>query len=671
MPTLDFTLVMSVRDEGGYRLEVTDSPVGLSAAEINANLDPEAILAEVGRALDQEDRSRGGARGPVLHPFDPERFSDLRRQLGVPLFERLFVAAVGRAFFRSLDLLELQLSEGEDCTLRLRLQFGRPSERSPWDDPKLARDLARLASIPWEYLCHPELGNFLALQGTIAIVRRIDTRRINTFRPVNPPIRVLVVSCQPTNCRRLDLPEERHEIAKSLELSDAFEPEFLIDPDLAAVEKRMETFKPHILHFMGHGSFWQEKGEGHLCFVGPDGRAERVTARQIGERLGRFRTLRLAVLNACRSGEIQREESSEAFSATATALLAQGVPAVLAMQFPIYDDAALEFSRAFYGALPAQESIETAVWMGRRAVDEISWEFGTPALYLQGQDGHLFATKRATPAQRDDRPEGIRLAVQSFKGFGRKHAENCDAVLDLTGLFDGRRVRKPESWNSAILRRLVRFLSRQVKEDLPLDLIVNAHQSVAFALGYLLEAKAGIETSFYQRGQAGIEKREWRWGDGTVPAGDLWRPFEPQLRDSEVDDLALAISVTQPTLTKVQEYLTTSGLAVHALYHAEVPLPAQDSVESGAHAARLAQTLHNSFYGRESRLRRGTLHLFGAAPNAFFFFLGRLAIPWGRIQLYEFDFRGNGDQTYSPSILLDPATLPRVGSREGIRFLFT
>lgn len=660
MRYLDFTLQLSMAGEGSYRVAVTESLAGFPAAQLTSTLD----LAEIVAAT-----SSCPSEGPApANSLEVRKLADPQGQLGIPLFERLFVAGVGSAFTNSRTNIRVRRSTGEDCALRLRLHFGQPAAEAPHRNADLKRDLIRLASLPWEYLCDPDTGKFLALEGSLPIVRRMDTRVTGDLPTVEPPIRLLVASCQPQNVPEVDLTAELEALTAAL--PDSFEIHPLSNPSLDEVDAAMRKHKPHIFHFMGHGGFDNNRGVGYLCFVGPDGRAERQTGEQIADRLAEHTTLRLAVLNACRPGQLPRLPEQNPFAATATALLASGVPAVVAMQFPISNDAAVAFSRGFYSALPAQEEVEVAVYLGRREIhkkESISWEFGTPALYLQAQDGKLFKPR----VDRDDEDWSVKLAIQSFPGFGKQHAAKCDAVLDLTSFFDKRFSRTPATWNEQILPRLIRFLSTEVREDRDLDLVINAHQSLAFTAGYLLEAKAGIKPNFYQRGQgSSYEKRPWNKDEGSVPEGELWQPFERSPRDADSTDLALAFSITQRTLPAVERYLEEKKLAVKFLYHAEVSSPGHDSVKSGAHAYGLAHALHLWLYG-QSELRGGTLHLFGSAPNAFLFFLGQHAAPWGRIQLYEFDYSADRHGTYEPSILLDRSQLPRLGSPEGIDFLFT
>ena len=59
------------------------------------------------------------------------------------------------------------------------------------------------------------------------------------------------------------------------------------------------------------------------------------------------RSLRLAVLNSC---EGARATAADPFSGTAQSLVQQGIPAVVAMQFEITDEAAITFAlRALRG----------------------------------------------------------------------------------------------------------------------------------------------------------------------------------------------------------------------------------------------------------------------------------------------------------------------------------
>ena len=69
----------------------------------------------------------------------------------------------------------------------------------------------------------------------------------------------------------------------------------------------------------------------------------------------------------------------------------------------------------------------------------------------------------------------------------------------------------------------------------------------------------------------------------------------------------------------------------------------------------LAQKLTNIIRRRTREERKGTLHLFISAPNALLFYLGQLALGFGRVQLYEHNFRSGHVGAYRPSLYLPPA----------------
>ena len=105
--------------------------------------------------------------------------------------------------------------------------------------------------------------------------------------------------------------------------------------------------------------------------------------------------MRLAVLNACEAG---RTDPADPFAGVADTLVRRGIPAVIAMQFEVSDDAAVEFAPALYGALAAGRPVDEAVAEARKAMYTISpLEWATPVLYLRADDAHLFDITQHTP----------------------------------------------------------------------------------------------------------------------------------------------------------------------------------------------------------------------------------------------------------------------------------
>ncbi len=145
----------------------------------------------------------------------------------------------------------------------------------------------------------------------------------------------------------------------------------------------------HILHFVGHSDF-DATGEGALYLSDEHGQPTAVTDAVLTALLGDQTSLRLVVLNSCKGA---RTTLTDPFSGIATSLVALGVPAVVAMQFSISDDAAIVFAEELFTSLVGRQyPIDAAVSEARKAifaeVSEIEW--ATPVLFLRAFDGRLF-----------------------------------------------------------------------------------------------------------------------------------------------------------------------------------------------------------------------------------------------------------------------------------------
>lgn len=114
----------------------------------------------------------------------------------------------------------------------------------------------------------------------------------------------------------------------------------LLDPD----------WNYQIVHLSGHGT-----SSGFLL-DDDGGRPRSVSPEALGEYFRLYReTLRCVLLNAC-------------YTLAVGQLVALGIPYVIAMSGPIYDRAAIEFSRGFYDAIGAGMDIKRAYTEGMSAV---------------------------------------------------------------------------------------------------------------------------------------------------------------------------------------------------------------------------------------------------------------------------------------------------------------
>ncbi len=120
-----------------------------------------------------------------------------------------------------------------------------------------------------------------------------------------------------------------------------------------------------------------------------DGKARPTSGRNLGTILHDERSVQLAVLNACEGGRTSRQDP---FAGVGQSLVQQGIPAVVAMQFEISDQAAITLAHEFYAALADSYPVDAALTEARKAIfaqDNIL-EWGTPVLYMRAQDGRIF-----------------------------------------------------------------------------------------------------------------------------------------------------------------------------------------------------------------------------------------------------------------------------------------
>jgi hypothetical protein len=153
------------------------------------------------------------------------------------------------------------------------------------------------------------------------------------------------------------------------------------------------------LHFVGHGAFDEATQDGLLLMEDEEGRGRAVSAQDLGVLLHDHHSLRLVVLNSCEGARTSRVDP---FAGSAQSLVQQGIPAVVAMQFEISDEAAIAIGHEFYAALAADYPVDAALAEARKAAFTGGGaEWGIPVLYLRAADGRIFGVQ---PPARDAGP---------------------------------------------------------------------------------------------------------------------------------------------------------------------------------------------------------------------------------------------------------------------------
>jgi CHAT domain-containing protein/CBASS immunity sensor of nucleotide second messenger signals len=645
----DFTI--DIRSAGSGRFEATANAVSFRDTPRVYFLAP--IEKEALQSLHASFDRPGTEIGKGL----PEEMSP--RKLGERLYSALFQGEMADLLVRC----RAAVPPDERSGLRLRLRF-------QINDP----EAAYLAALPWEWLWDPRAAEFLSADLGTPLVRDLAAAQPRGALHVEPPLRILVVDAAPGTMKELNLKLEIERMAEALGLlMDGGQVE-LLQLARATPEELRDVLRDeeiHVLHFMGHGGYHPGSGMGAVFFVGDQGKKDQVDGEMFAAYLKRIPSLRLVVLNACKTALHAGKMGAPLCEGVASAVLERtGVPAVVANQYSISDPAAIAFSETFYGRIAAGDGVDEALTEARLRLRHRTSEWATPVLFLTAPDGKLFAMEPTDPVARRrsvlvarPQPEAavpVRLGVRSFVGWGRDMEARNDAVLDLTQYFDpdspnGRFIKEKEWWQEKVFPDLRTFLLASIDERRPLLLDFAAHSSIAFAAGWLLEPKSGLDVRVRQR--TGSEGEfEWSPTDGREPEGCLWLDRPDVELDAEAPDVAAALSVSQPAVAEhVKEFIRREGCPIGRIVDAVVPEPGPRSVRGGAHSLRLAQALLPRVRQRRPHEREGRVHFFCAAPNALVFYLGQLASSLERVVLYEFPFRVEGSYgRYQKSIELPP-----------------
>jgi hypothetical protein len=302
--------------------------------------------------------------------------------------ERLFAAVFGDDV-RQCFLASQAQAAAADAGLRVRLRLSQPA----------------LADIPWEYLYFRGRNKFLALSADTPLVRYLELQQaVRPFR-VDPPLRVLVHIARPPLLGRLDVDEEWRRLQDAT--AGLLDRGQLIldrtaDGTLSSLLRQIRDHTYHVFHFIGHGAVNPGGEGGALIFEDAATEGTLVSGQDLGVLMDDCRSLRLAVLNAC---EGARPGLNDAFAGAAQALVQQGIPAVVAMQFEISDAAAITFAGEFYDAVSQGHPIDTAVSATRKALfaKRFGAEWGTPVLYMRAPSGEVFSVSSARPVGKPTR----------------------------------------------------------------------------------------------------------------------------------------------------------------------------------------------------------------------------------------------------------------------------
>jgi hypothetical protein len=379
----DLALAIEQEAGGGYRVRTLSSSYGAAAASFVLPLDREElerIIKEAEAGL--LSRRDAGDPSPVrdLGSARPERVRgrDLQ-EIGSQLFQALFRGAIHETYLLSCGRADSHSDRG----LRIRLVL-------PVDTP----ESGLLQALPWE-LMYCEKNGFLARNVLTPVVRQLwlggNCPPIPTTE--SDSIRILIAVANPRGSSSLDDTDERARILQAWLRQQRAEVEILRPATLQKLHEELRENQFQVVHFIGHGFFDAESGEGSLLFETPEKSPHLVSSKVLAETLQASRELRLVFLNSCRSSTVGYRSGQDPLLGTASALVRRGVPAVLAMQAPISDFAAKGFSEGVYRSLARGYSLDSAVAEGRLSLYQkkpASCEWSIPAFFAALSDFSVF-----------------------------------------------------------------------------------------------------------------------------------------------------------------------------------------------------------------------------------------------------------------------------------------
>ncbi|WP_413167313.1 tetratricopeptide repeat protein [Capilliphycus salinus ALCB114379] len=169
------------------------------------------------------------------------------------------------------------------------------------------------------------------------------------------PIKILFLASNHKQTERLSLDVEIREIKNKIQASQ--NRDFLEFKQAWAVRfdeliQRLNEYKPHIVHFSGHGS-----NTGEIILLDKSDQVQAVNLEAIKELFSTVTqdNIKVVVWNACHSKII-----AEA--------IAESIDCVIGMNTAINDQAAIDFAATFYGAIASGRSVEQAFKQAKAAL---------------------------------------------------------------------------------------------------------------------------------------------------------------------------------------------------------------------------------------------------------------------------------------------------------------
>ncbi len=421
------TLAVSRTESSDYALELYRWRGEVREAQYAAREILPAALFEPGGALEVAAHQR--------YFLETEDQDSGFRTLGCQMWQALHCGSVAAAWDRAIREVEEAIEVWEAQS---------PADKAATPRPKGLRTYLQvdesLAALPWELL---RSTHDLFLIHDMPVLRA-ENRKFLPRRDAGVwPIRVLVVvGASEAEVADLKADEELEALREVLR-----ESEHLFDVSILETRRRksftpadlkveLQSFRPYIFHFIGHGR--TDGGVPRLEICDAQNKQDWTSSQIELDIKNMGGVLRLAFLNACRTGQPSRSDVTP----ISQAFFRGRALAVLAMQADVSGQAAKTCTRRFYGELVNGKHIDSALAAAR---DTVHAEMGAetrhafvPVLSVAAAPEHILNCPQRARVKSDglddvrrfflDRIHERRLAIYSV-ARSEIVKQHCSAIV--------------------------------------------------------------------------------------------------------------------------------------------------------------------------------------------------------------------------------------------------
>lgn len=402
----NFDLLIEPKENECYKVSLPHAGVEDCLCNDVLSGEMKTILDELEKSVSDELTPENLAASVAEGVVDVEQM----KRFGGALYECLFRQNIRDAFLEAYG----EVRNDDDLSLRIRLII---------EPPEIAR-------LPWELMYDKKQDLFLCTSDKTSITRFLQVPNTPRTLTVKLPLRILVAI--PLNKKEDD--SELETAAERKVVEDAFKDlkqRNLVDIDfvdqpvtVSAINAKLDEKDYHVFHFIGHGCF--ESDEGHLRINPEESDGSELSdfqkegwirADSFANLFTNRHSMKLVVLNSCQGAKIS---STKPLAGVAPRLLRRNIPAVVAMQYPIFDDSALIFSREFYRKLcRGRESglLDPAVINARNMIliqRSNGLDFATPVLLMRTTSGVIFDLKGSDDQHEPHHFPPISVGVTDF-----------------------------------------------------------------------------------------------------------------------------------------------------------------------------------------------------------------------------------------------------------------